>query len=356
MPQVLAFEGIVFLAFAAEPGPAMVAGSVLLVASAWYVARRYEAVLGESNPGPPSAPPDLSMDLRTLCALAFPVWSRQLKTSRLSADKAVARLSAIFGEIVEKLEETLVRSLDAVGGGERERSDVLHTLDQSREELTQLVAILKEMEGARDDARRQVRTLAAELNGMAGNVGQMSMRLRIATLNATIEAAHFGSAGKVFATVFGEIRQLARESEEESARMSRRLATMSFSMAGDKKGGSTIAHAEKAVHGVLHRFGDLATRLEASVSHLECEHGKIRDHVADALVALQFQDRVSQIVSHVHAGLDELACQIDAGTEATFDVTAWTARSSQRYSTFEEFANHEGGSAPTERAQEVTFF
>src|SRR5204863_6109023 len=153
-----------------------------------------------------------------------------------------------------------------------------------------------------------------------------------------------------------EIRQLARESEEESVRMSRRLSTMSLSVGGDVGGKSTIAGAESAVRGVLERFGLLATHLAESVSHLQGEHGKIRNQIADALVALQFQDRVSQIISHVHTSVDELGSRLDAGTEDAFDVIAWTAQSSRRYSTFEEFANHEGRGAQAERVQEVTFF
>jgi methyl-accepting chemotaxis protein len=138
--------------------------------------------------------------------------------------------------------------------------------------------------------------------------------------------------------------------------MSKRLGTMSLSTIKDESDSATIAGAEASVRGVLEGFGELATQLSGSVAQLESEHGKIRDQVSDALVALQFQDRVSQITSHVHTSLDEMSSRLDAGTEDAVDLHEWSSQSRQRYSTYEEFDNHEGAREPAARVQEVTFF
>jgi len=354
MPQIVALEGAAMLAFAPTPGIAMAVGSLILVASAWYIGKRFDRALASATRRADS-PRETTSGLQELCTRAFEVWSRQLKTSRRTADKAVARLSAVFGEIVDKLEKTLAGSMSAMGGGDRKESDVLRTLDRSRDELTRIIVILKDMEGARDVARDQVGLLAGQLKEMAGNVGQMAMKLRLTALNATIEAAHAGAAGKVFATVFGEIRGLAADSEAASARMTRQLDSMSLGMMDG--GNSKISEAEEAVRGVLERFGALAGRLTESVGRLENEHERIRDMVAEALVGLQFQDRVSQIVSHVHSSLDELGSRIAAGGHDAFDVRAWVSESSRAYSMSEEFANLESARGPAARKQhEVTFF
>ena len=87
--------------------------------------------------------------------------------------------------------------------------------------------------------------------------------------------------------------------------------------------------------------------------------------IADALVALQFQDRVSQILVHVRANLDELHQELGRyqqardghGQAQPMDVAAWLAAMEKTYTTSEQRSIHQGGKASTSaEATEITFF
>lgn len=300
--------------------------------------------------------------LEDVCARAFPVLSRQLDTARRSGDGAVARLSAVFGEIVRRLEGALSSAAGAASAGEGE--DLRHAIERSEADLKGMVEVLKAVERSRDAIGGEVRRYADELREMSSEVQQIALRLRLVSINAGIEAARAGAAGRAFAVVAGEMRALAGQSAETSARMSKQLevvnATLSASFHDAQRPArqelSSVARAERVVQRVVERFQALTAALNESERRMHGERAHIRDQVAEALVALQFQDRVSQILSHVHAGMQDLTRRIAAGGSSDLDVNDWVRRTAEAYTTPEELANLRVAGEPAERARAVTFF
>jgi methyl-accepting chemotaxis protein len=303
--------------------------------------------------------------LEELCLRVFPVWSRQLDTSRATANGAVAQLSDLFGEIITELERALSASMSAVGGGRNEGADVLGAIDGSEAELRTLIDSLKALEQSRDAIRAQVKRYANDLKDMSSDVQQVAMRLRLVSLNAGIEAARAGEAGKPFAVVTSEMRQLAGQFADTSFKMSKQVEAVNSAIATIYRDSrhsagsefSEMAEAEEIVSNVIERFQSLATSLAGSVERLEQERVQIRDQVSAAIVALQFQDRVSQILSRVHAGLDDVARKIVDGDEDALDFHQWISEAKRSYTTSEEFANvGEAIDDSTTGPRETTYF
>ena len=82
------------------------------------------------------------------------------------------------------------------------------------------------------------------------------------------------------------------------------------------------------------------------------------------LIALQFQDRVSQILRHVMADQERLTVRL-AEAEAQYaagimppliDVHKWLEELSRSYSTTEQQHIHQGSRASAPAATEITFF
>jgi methyl-accepting chemotaxis protein len=304
--------------------------------------------------------------LEELCLQVFPVWSRQLDTSRVSADRAVTQLSDLFSAIITQLEGALSASMSAVGGSENEGADVLGAINRSKSELHTLINSLKALEESRDAIRGQVKHYSNDLKDMASEVQQVAMRLRLVSLNAGIEAARAGEAGKPFAIVTGEMRQLAAQFADTSVKMSKQVEAVDSAVAAIYRDSrqlvigapvSEMTEAEEIVARVLERFQQLTTNLVDSVESLEQERGQIRGHISAAIVALQFQDRVSQILSRVHAGLDDVAQKIVDGDEAALDFQKWIREAKRSYTTSEEFANVGESIGPaTTGPRETTYF
>lgn len=106
----------------------------------------------------------------------------------------------------------------------------------------------------------------------------------------------------------------------------------------------------------------LGETLEDPAERLEQEALRLRGSVETALVHMQFQDRVNQILGHVqdniHALPDALArirdTYVNTGHLTPLDFTPLLDAIAASYTTLEERASHDGRDA--DAADELTFF
>jgi methyl-accepting chemotaxis protein len=95
---------------------------------------------------------------------------------------------------------------------------------------------------------------------------------------------------------------------------------------------------------------------------LQRESDGIREEVADVLVSLQFQDRVSQILTHLENDMERL--EREAGERRAkggsameqFDVSAWLKELAKTFTTAEQRIVHSGGGENHTPSPEITFF
>jgi methyl-accepting chemotaxis protein len=110
---------------------------------------------------------------------------------------------------------------------------------------------------------------------------------------------------------------------------------------------------------VLASFKGVTDALVQSSDLLARESAGIKSEVADALVQLQFQDRVSQILSHVQQNIARLPSYLDehAGGPAPIGARALLAELESTYAMAEDRAVHRGAAQPApQQAEELTFF
>jgi methyl-accepting chemotaxis protein len=98
-------------------------------------------------------------------------------------------------------------------------------------------------------------------------------------------------------------------------------------------------------------------QLTQAIATMAEERRDVREDISRALVALQFQDRASQILSHVSQNLREMQAGIASGGWTAMEERQWLERMASDYSTHEEFGNHGGtGLATAQPGAAVTFF
>jgi hypothetical protein len=115
---------------------------------------------------------------------------------------------------------------------------------------------------------------------------------------------------------------------------------------------------------VLARLRDVATGLSDSSDLLQRESSGIREEIGDVLVSLQFQDRVSQILTHSRDSLDALVVELQSyqsrrasNPEAALDASAFMQRIANGYTTQEQRLNHGGQSTvDAQDGGDITFF
>lgn len=314
-----------------------------------------------------------SSGLEAVCLEAVPIWAKQVESSRGQTEEAIVALTNRFSGISNKLGEAVQTSQHAAGdlAGKTE-GGALAVLSQSETELTQVIDSLKATQLSRDNMLAQVLSLTdytGELRAMASEVAAIAAQTNLLALNAAIEAARAGEAGRGFAVVADSVRTLSSQSSETGKKMSAtvdvinnaitRLIDVAASTA--ETDNHSVTNSETSIQHVLERFHSITQRLSGSAELLQQESVGIRDEIIEVLVALQFQDRVSQILSHVRNNMDALHSHLKQRRQnpeqmPQIDARAWLAEMELTYATDEQRQIHQGSGASAAKEQEITFF
>ena len=149
---------------------------------------------------------------------------------------------------------------------------------------------------------------------MAADVAAIAAQTNLLALNAAIEAARAGDAGRGFAVVAREVRMLSSRSADAGKQISEKVdlintAIMSACHAAQEsieQEDKSMQTSKSIIHSVLHNLNGVTGALVESSNLLKTESIGIQSEVGEALVQLQFQDRVSQIMTHVKQNIELL--------------------------------------------------
>ena len=304
---------------------------------------------------------------------AIPIWAKQVESSRHQTEEAIVSLANRFTGIAARLQETVQASQQAAGELDGHAADgALEVLARSDSELSQVINSLKATQTSRDQTLAQVRSLTAytgELRTMAADVAAIAAQTNLLALNAAIEAARAGEAGRGFAVVADAVRSLSSKSSETGQQMSAKVdiinnaitqLVQAASSSADQDSHS-VAESENSIQVVLARFQNITGRLAESADLLKQESYGIRDEMTEVLVNLQFQDRVSQILSHVRDNMHALHEHLLQASQTpdqrmAVDARQWLARMEATYATDEQRRLHHGEAAVQQNSQDITFF
>lgn len=252
-----------------------------------------------------------------------PVWSAHIESSRAQMEDAIGALSARFAGIVTRLSQTLHHSDGPSGSSGSGHGDATAVYAASQQQLQTVIDSLRDaMEGkARMLAKIQdLQGFIGELQDMADGVSRIAHQTNLLAINATIEAAHAGELGKGFSQVAQEVRALSKMSGETGRQIAEKIGVIHAAIEETRRAadasraqeGHVMTDSEHRIHDVLTRFDGLAQSLAQSADYLREESRGIQQEVNEAIVQLQFQDRVSQILAHVRDNIGRLPAVVQA--------------------------------------------
>lgn len=152
----------------------------------------------------------------------------------------------------------------------------------------------------------KITTQMREVKGMLGEIEGISKQTNLLALNAAIEAARAGEAGRGFAVVADEVRDLSGRTAHFSLQIRNSLTKMQDSvdeaeLAINRMAAQDMTFALTSKTDVEHAMAGIEAMNEITgnaVAELNVIAEDVSTAVGNAVLSLQFQDMVTQLLEH----------------------------------------------------------
>jgi methyl-accepting chemotaxis protein len=229
----------------------------------------------------------------------LPAWQHHVAAVKSQTEDAVVKLTTSFSHVLEQFDMAGIGS-----GSSKDSNQTISLLALCERELQPVVGSLTTVIEGKDSILANIRHLTNEtkaLQDMATDVSSIAAQTNLLAINAAIEAARAGESGRGFAVVAAEVRKLSQRSAETGQRIANRVnevtavmaQTMSSAEEANKQDRLAVSLSGSIVEDVLNHVRAMG----AAADNMQKHGGIVRREVENLLMAMQFQDRVSQILS-----------------------------------------------------------
>ena len=305
----------------------------------------------------------------------LPLWQRQTELARHQIETSINQLVMRFSEIHQRL-QAAVMSSRSTASNMKDDTGLAGVIQFANTELNQIINSLRSAMQQRDEMLDEISGLSKitdELSGMSADVAGIASQTNLLALNAAIEAARAGEYGRGFAVVADEVRTLSTRSGETGARIGKRIEQVNSTLQTTldrttdyaEQDTNRLAKSEGSINQVLNQFRESSENILHSAHQLENESAAVQHSVEEVLVNLQFQDRVSQILSHVTGDMQKLIDQIALQKEqlangklpSPINSQEWLGAIQKTYTTLEQVDVHRGNAhSKSPGESQITFF
>ncbi len=299
----------------------------------------------------------------------MPLWNQQSALVKEQTETAVVNLNSRFVQLFNLLNE----QQGAQSG--QQNNELIVMIKQSEQKLLAMTAQLNKAQQHRQQMLseiQQLTTITDALQSMTAEVGDIASQTNLLALNAAIEAARAGESGRGFAVVATEVRALSNRSGEAGRRIRARVADVTQALTKvvqDSEGQveteqQTILETEQTIHSVIADYEQAVQVITGNNERLQQQSAHVHGQLSDVIINLQFQDRVSQILSHIMSDMDKLS---NTCSDLLQDVrqdrepgplsaSNWLSELERTYTTLEQTSIHRGQQNSKTVQDEITFF
>lgn len=199
---------------------------------------------------------------------------------RETTNATSARLLSL-GDTLEALTTQLTLQASDTSEGAQTAAAAVEEMSASVQEIansaTQAVTVAREAVTAASTASDRVAQLdlsSQEIGVVVKLITSIAEQTNLLALNATIEAARAGEAGKGFAVVASEVKELARETADATQRITQMIGTL-------QEDSSHVTTALTAITDLIHQISDAQTSIAGAVEQQSATTNEISRSVND---------------------------------------------------------------------------
>jgi methyl-accepting chemotaxis protein len=253
--------------------------------------------------------------------------SEQLTQTSSQIEDSVVSVCQSFQEIASRAKATVSKGRSFI----HDSGALVEASNGSFDELLQrcsgaLVSVLKITELSTEVSRRavervkQIDQASQKITGALGQLDEITKGNRIMALNARIEAAHAKEKGAGFAVVAVEVAAQSERSRQVTARVSdfveelrglaaSTLSDLEQSIVRDR---TDMERCRFEVEGTMEELNNSHRAMQQVLDGMSREGESLAQDIGAAIRGMQFQDRVSQRISHVVQDLNILKTRLSA--------------------------------------------
>jgi methyl-accepting chemotaxis protein len=233
-------------------------------------------------------------------------------TSAQIADSAEA--TSVQAMAVSAAAEEVSRSVDTVSSGSEEMGASIREISQNAAEAARVAHEAVSVTATTSATMGKLGESSAEIGNVIKTITAIAEQTNLLALNATIEAARAGEAGKGFAVVASEVKDLAQETAKATEDISRRVEAIQADTSG------AVAAIEE-ISVVIERISEFQTTIASAVEEQTATTAEMNRSVAEAAGGA---GEIAQTIT----GVAESARMTSEGVAETRQATAELARMS----------------------------
>jgi methyl-accepting chemotaxis protein len=246
----------------------------------------------------------------------------ELSNTQAILSDAIAKLVTNFTAMAEEVRAQQTLSLFISGENESDHElsskykfeqfvlDTQKALNEFVESTVQNSARSMELVEKMDEMSAQVEGIL----GLVNEVGSIAKQTNLLALNAAIEAARAGEAGRGFAVVADEVRNLSDKTNKFSSQIRGMVDAVNKSLVEAEDSISKLAtkdmtyvmDSKKHVEAMMGDIAELNKTVASNGVELNQSSTRVEQNVAVAVSTLQFQDMSSQLIGHAQLRLSAL--------------------------------------------------